>query len=124
MHKLVLIAHVKPVVIRVFRRIKIPMIILYEFVDFIKVIRIRIFALYAKVPFDRFGKELRFVGVCLGDFVVAAQCWIIALTLWFEKVLDFAPRSLGSVSKLIELQNFSQLACVSTLSFSLTCFCN
>ena len=51
-----------------------PMIILYELVDFIKVIRIKMFALYAEVSFDRFGKELRFVGVCLGDFVVVAQC--------------------------------------------------
>ena len=68
------------------------MIIVYEFVDFIKVIRIKMFALYVEVPFDRFGKELRFVGVCVGDFVVVAQCWIIALTLWLEKVLDFAPR--------------------------------
>ena len=68
------------------------MIIFYEFVDFIKVIRIKMFAVYAEVPFDRFGKELRFVGVCLGDFVVVAQCWIIAVTLWLEKVLDFAPR--------------------------------
>ena len=43
------------------------MIILYEFVDFIKVIRIKMFTLYAEVPFDRFGKELRFVSICLGD---------------------------------------------------------
>ena len=69
-----------------------PMIILYELVDFIKVIRIKMFALYAKVPFDRFGKELRFVGVCLGDFAVVAQCWTVALTLWLKKFLDFAPR--------------------------------
>ena len=64
------------------------MIILYELVDFIEVIRIKMFAFYAEVPlstavpFDRFSKELCFVSVCLGDFVVAAQCWIIALTLW------------------------------------------
>ena len=56
------------------------MIILYELIDFIKVIRIKVFALYAKVSFDRFGRELRFVGVCLGDFAVVAQCWIVALT--------------------------------------------
>ena len=68
------------------------MIILYEFVDFIEVIRIKMFALYAEVPFDRFGKEFRFVTICLFDFVVVAQCWIIALTLWLEKVLDFALR--------------------------------
>ena len=53
------------------------MIILYELVDFIEVIRIKMFALYAEVSFDRFGKELR-------DFVVVAQCWIAALTLRFE----------------------------------------
>ena len=68
------------------------MIILYKLAGFIEVIRIKMFALYAEVPFNRFGKELRFVGVCLGDFVVVAQCWIIALTLWLEKVLNFAPR--------------------------------
>ena len=50
------------------------------------------FALYAEVSFNRFGKELRFIGVCLGDFVVMAQCWIVALTLWLEEILDVAPR--------------------------------
>ena len=68
------------------------MIILYDFVGFIKVIRIKIIALYVEMPFERFSKELCFVGVCLGDFDVMVQCWIIALTLWPEKVLDFAPR--------------------------------
>ena len=68
------------------------MIILYELADFIKVIRIKMLALYAKVSFDRFGKELRFVDVCLGDFVAVAQCWIVALTLRLEEVLDFALR--------------------------------
>ena len=68
------------------------MIILYELVDFIEVIQIKVFALYAKVSFDRFSKELRFVCICLGDFVVLEQCWIIALTLWLEEVLDFASR--------------------------------
>ena len=50
------------------------MIILYELVDFIKVIQIKMSALYAEVFFDRFGKELRFIGVCLGDFFVVVQC--------------------------------------------------
>ena len=68
------------------------MIILYESVDFIQVIRVKVFALYAKVPADWFDQELCFVGVSLGDFVVMAQRWIVALTLWLEKVLDFAPR--------------------------------
>ena len=68
------------------------MIILYELINFIEVIQIKMFALFAEVPFDRFCKELRFVCVCLGDFVIMAQCWIIALTLWLEKVLDFARR--------------------------------
>ena len=58
------------------------MIILDEFVDFIKVIRIKIVAFYAKIPLDRFGKELRFVNVSLGDFLCMVQSWIIALTLW------------------------------------------
>ena len=50
------------------------MIILYELVDFIKVIRNKMFSLYAEVLFDSFGKELHFVGICLGDFVIVAQC--------------------------------------------------
>ena len=69
-----------------------PMIILYELVDFIEMIGIKMFTLYAEMPFERFGKKLRFVSACLSDFVVVAQCWIIALTLWLEEVLDFAPR--------------------------------
>ena len=68
------------------------MIILHELVDFIKVIRIKMFALYADVSFDRFGKELRFISICLGFFVVVVQCWIVALTLQLEELLDFAPR--------------------------------
>ena len=79
------------------------MIILYELVDFIKVILIKMFTLYAKVSFDRFGKELCFIGVCLGDFVVMAQCWIVTLTLRLEEVLDFAPR-LSSMNLLTSLK--------------------
>ena len=89
-HKLVFIAHIKPAVIWVFRRIKIPMIVLHQFVGVIEVIRIKMFALCAEVPFDRFGKELCLVSICLGDFVVVAQCWIIMPTLWLEEVHDFA----------------------------------
>ena len=72
------ISNVKPIVIWVLRRIKISVIILDEFVDVIEVIRIKVIALYAKMPLDRFGKELRFVGVSLGDFVRMVQSWIIA----------------------------------------------
>ena len=57
-HKLVLISHVKSVVIWVLRRIKIPMIILYEFIVLMKLIRIKMVAFDAEVPFDRFSKEL------------------------------------------------------------------
>ena len=58
------------------------MIILNEFVDFIRVIRIKAVAFYAKMPLDRFGKELHFVSVSLGDLVNMVQSWIIMLTLW------------------------------------------
>ena len=51
------------------------MIILDEFVDFIKVIRIEMIALYAKMFLSRFGKELRFISVSLGDFVREVQSW-------------------------------------------------
>ena len=44
--------------------------------------------------------------------------------LGLRKFLILRQDSLGSVSKLIELQNFSQLACVSALRSSLTCFRN
>ena len=72
------------------------MIILDDFVDRMEVIRIKMVAFYAEVPFDRFSKELRFVGVGLGDFVCMAQCWIkIALTLRLKEVLYFAPRLIG-----------------------------
>ena len=52
-----LISHVEPVVIWVLRRIKILIVILNEFVDLIEVVRIKMVALNAKVPFDRFSKE-------------------------------------------------------------------
>ena len=70
------------------------MIILDEFIDFIKVIPIKIktLAFYAEMPLNRFGKELRFVSVSLGDFVCVAQSRIIVLTLWLKEVLNFAPR--------------------------------
>ena len=90
-----LIPHVKPVVIGVLRRIKILIVILDEFVDLIEVVRIKMVALYAKVPFDRFSKELRFVGVGLRDFVSVLQSRIIALTLRLKKVFDFMPRLVG-----------------------------
>ena len=70
----------------------IEVIRLCESVDFIEVIQIKVFALYAEVSFDRFCKELRLICVCLGDFIVVVQCWIIGLTLWLEEVLDFASR--------------------------------
>ena len=68
------------------------MIMLCELVDFTEVIQTKMFAFYAEVPFNRFSKELRFVCVCLGDFVIMMQCWIITLTLWLEEVFDFVPR--------------------------------
>ena len=50
------------------------------------------------------------------------------------ELVDFIEDSLGSVSKLMELQNFSQLACISPLSsftinlssstINYSCFCN
>ena len=68
------------------------MIILNKFVDVMEVIRIKVVAFYAEVFLNRFGKELRFVSVSLGDFFCVAQSWIIALTLGPKEVLNFAPR--------------------------------
>ena len=90
-----LVSHVKTVVSWVLRRIKILIGILYEFVDLIEVVRIKMVALYAKVPFDRLCKELRFVSVGLGDFGSMMLSRIIALTLWLKKVFDFTPRLAG-----------------------------
>ena len=63
-HKLMLISNVK-MVVGVLRRIKISMIIFYEFVDFIKVIRIKMIPFYAEMSLDRFSKESRFISVGL-----------------------------------------------------------
>ena len=68
------------------------MIILNKFVDVMEVIQIKVVAFYAEVSLNRFGKELRFVSVSLGDFVCVVQSWIITLTLWLKEVLNFAPR--------------------------------
>ena len=82
------------------------MFVLYDLVDFTKVIRIKIFALYADLSFDRFGKELCFIGVCLADFVVVMQSWIAALTLGLEEVLDFAPRLAWCMIKFSGVQGW------------------
>ena len=66
-HKVVIIIHVRSVIIRVFRRIKIFIIILYKLVDLIEVVRIKVVILNAEVSFDRFGKELRLISVSLGQ---------------------------------------------------------
>ena len=71
------------------------MIILNEFIDLMKVIRIKMVAFDAEMSLDRVGKELRFVSVSHGDFVRVAQSWIIALTLWLKEVLNFAQRLIG-----------------------------
>ena len=68
------------------------MIILNEFIDFIKVIRIKMIAFYAEMSLDRFGKELRLISIGLGDFVRIVQSLIVALTLRLKKVLNFALR--------------------------------
>ena len=73
------------------------MIILDEFVDFIKVIRIKMIAFYAEMSLNRFGKGLRFINVGLGDFVRVVQSWIVTLTLWLKEVLNFALRLIGLV---------------------------
>ena len=101
-----------------------PMLILYEFIDLLEVTRIKMVTFDFEVPFDGFSKELHFVGVGLGDFVCVVQSLIIALTFRLKAVFILRQDSLGLVSKLIELQNFSQLTSNSTLSSSLTCFCN
>ena len=68
------------------------MIILDEFVNFIKVIRIKMIDFYAKMYLNRLSKELRFISGSLCDFVRVVQGWIIALTLRLKEILDFAPR--------------------------------
>ena len=72
------------------------MIILDEFVDFIKVIRIKMIAFYAEMSLDRFGKELRFISL--------------------RKLLILRQDSLELDFRLTELQNFPQLASDSILT--------
>ena len=71
------------------------MINLNEFVDFIKVIRIKMIAFYTEMSLDRFGKELRLISISLGDFVRVVQSWIVVLTPRLKEILDFAPRFVG-----------------------------
>ena len=97
---------------------------LYELVDFIEVIQIKVFAFYAEVSFDRFCKELLFVSVCFGDFVITEQCWIITLTLWLEKALDFAPRLVLVDLLANRVAEFFPTSLRSTLMLSFICFCN
>ena len=61
-------------------------------------------ALNAKMSLDGFSKELRFVGVGLGNFVSMLQSRIIVLTLWLKEVFD----SFESVSKLKLHRDFDQ----------------
>ena len=100
------------------------MVIFYKLVDLIEMVWIKVVTLNAKVSFDTFGKELRLISVSLGCFHIESQSWIIVLALWFEKVFDLRQDSVWLVSKLMSLQNFSQLACVSILRLSLISFCN
>ena len=71
------------------------MIILNEFTDLMKVIRIKMVAFNVEMSLNKCSKKLRFVSVSLGDFVRVVQSWIIALTLRLKKVLNFAPRLVG-----------------------------
>ena len=103
------------------------MIILDEFIDLMKVISIKMVAFYAEMPFDRFGKDLRFVGVGLGDFVRVAQSWVVGQRDYptlRHAFLILRQDSFELVSRLIELQNFSQLTGDSILNSPITCFCN
>ena len=59
-------------------------------------------ALDAKVPFDRFSKELRFVSVGLGDFASVLQSWIVALTLSLRKFLILRLARLVGVSFCVD----------------------
>ena len=92
-HKVVIIIHARPVIIEVFRRIKIFISIFYKLIDLIEVVESKLsLALKAKVSFGRFCKELHLISVSLGGFRIKSQRRIIALTLWFEEVFDFTPR--------------------------------
>ena len=120
-HKVVIIIHVRSVIIKVFRTIKLFIIIFYKLVDLIEVVPIKIVTLDAEVSFDRFGKELRLISVSLGSFRVKSQSrWPFAL----RKFLILRQDLVWLVSKIMSLQNFSQLACDSLLRLSLISFCN
>ena len=87
--KSVIIIHVHSVITG---KIQVFMIILYKLVDLIEVFQIKVITLNAKVSFDRFSKELRLICISLGGFCIEMKCWVIVLTLWFEKVFNFMPR--------------------------------
>ena len=72
-HKTVVIIHVRSVIIRVFRRMKIFIIILYKLVDLIGVVGIKIVVLNAEVSFDRFGKELRLISALVLEVFASSR---------------------------------------------------
>ena len=58
--------------------IKISLIILDEFIEFTKVIQIKMIAFYAEMSLERLGKELHLISIGFGDFVHMVESWIVA----------------------------------------------
>ena len=118
--KVVIISDIRSVIITVFRRIKI-FIAIYKLVDLIGVVWIEVVTLNAEVSFDTFGKDFRLISVNLGGFRIESQ---VRITFRLRKFLILRQDSVWLVSKLMSLQNFSQLACDSVLRLPLISFCN
>ena len=65
--------------------------------------------LNAEVSFDAFGKELGLFGVCLAVLLPNLSVGLLRGTFGLRKLVILRHDFFGSDSKLMELQNFSQL---------------
>ena len=80
--------------------------------------------LNAKVSSDTFSKDLGLLRVSSGSLVTLFKCRIATGAFTFEGVSYLMPSFFLSDSKLMELQNFSQLIVDSWLILLLISFCN
>ena len=81
----------------------------YELINVINVWFAKQMTLNAEVSFDTFGKELGLFGVSFGSLIIWFKRRIATGPFGFTKFVILRHDFFGSDSKLMELQNFSQL---------------
>ena len=97
----------------------------YEWASTIKVWFAKQMTLNAEVSFDTLCKELDLLGVSFGGLITYFERRVATGAFWFEEICYLTPWFFLSDSKLMELQNFSQLIIVdSWFILVLISFCN